>query len=159
MVSMSPGKYRAPPSGDLPKKGKRILAAVYEKQRSRGYSKERSARMAWGAVHRAGLDPWEDPRFSTSFLARVEVLCMNREEIERLHRAGSISKTDYDTFWKRVDAQHLFEVAIYPKGADLLAYLKRSGHGGLSRVDPNYFAVRCGGANQRRDPLNVFFMW
>jgi hypothetical protein len=57
--SMSMAKettYEPPESGDLPEAGKKILAAVYSKAREDGYDKERSAKIAWGAVRRAGYE-------------------------------------------------------------------------------------------------------
>lgn len=45
-----------PPSGGWPEKAKDILAAVYKQCRTdQGYGKERCARIAWGAVRRAGI--------------------------------------------------------------------------------------------------------
>lgn len=49
------GKYQTPNSGTLPEAGRRILKAVYQKEREGGLSKERSAKIAWGAVNRAGF--------------------------------------------------------------------------------------------------------
>lgn len=42
--------------GNLPKKAKEILRRVYAKARKEGYSKERAAKIAWGAVNRAGYE-------------------------------------------------------------------------------------------------------
>lgn len=49
-----PAPFKPPPTGSLPKKGKRMHAKVYESARERGFSKERSAQQAWGAVRNAG---------------------------------------------------------------------------------------------------------
>jgi len=47
-----PRRYEPPPSGMLPEHGKRILAHAYTSARERGYTKERSAKQAWGAVEK-----------------------------------------------------------------------------------------------------------
>ena len=52
-----PGKVLPPPVGDRPVKAQRIMTAVYEQARKRGYSKARAAKIGWGAVRRAGYDP------------------------------------------------------------------------------------------------------
>lgn len=47
-----------PPSvGQRPAQAQEVMDAVYEKMRAEGYPKERAAKIAWGAVHRAGYDP------------------------------------------------------------------------------------------------------
>jgi hypothetical protein len=51
------GRYTPPPSGKLAKGGKDILRAVYSKERRMGMGKVRSAKIAWGAVERAGYRP------------------------------------------------------------------------------------------------------
>jgi hypothetical protein len=43
--------YESPESGDIPEKEKSILAAAYSAARKKGYDKERSAKIAWGAVN------------------------------------------------------------------------------------------------------------
>ena len=50
-----PGGYEPPPSGDLAEKGKHILAKVYAECRRDGGDKEKCAKIAWGAVHKAGF--------------------------------------------------------------------------------------------------------
>lgn len=46
--------HESPEPGDLPKAGADILARVYAEQRKKGNDKEKSAKIAWGAVHNAG---------------------------------------------------------------------------------------------------------
>ncbi len=47
--------YEPPKSGKLPNKGKRVLASVYSKSRKNGMDKERSSKIAWAAVRKAGF--------------------------------------------------------------------------------------------------------
>jgi len=49
------GGFESPEPGDLPEKGKKILAETYASARKRGMSKERASKIAWGAVRRAGF--------------------------------------------------------------------------------------------------------
>lgn len=49
------GGFESPEPGDLPEKGKKILAETYASCRKDGGSKEKCARIAWGAVHNAGF--------------------------------------------------------------------------------------------------------
>lgn len=48
------GGYESPEPGDLPKKGADILAKVYAECRRDGGDKEKCAKIAWGAVRKAG---------------------------------------------------------------------------------------------------------
>jgi len=43
--------YESPEPGDISDKEKAILAATYAEARKRGYSEERAAKIAWGAVN------------------------------------------------------------------------------------------------------------
>lgn len=109
------------------------------------------------------FDPWEDPRFSWEFPAIVRVLYLTRKDIERQHELGKISDSDYNKYWKGVDAQHLEEVAIeIPSQTwpEMREWVETWGHKGGSWyiAEKQGYAVRCGGANQARDPLNVFFL-
>lgn len=86
---------------------------------------------------------------------------MTREEIERQHKAGEISDADYNKYWKKSKAKHLEEVAVFLPGDDweeLKKWIARWGHKGGSWYGKASYAVRCGGANQHVDPLNVFFL-
>lgn len=49
------GGYESPEPGDLPEKGADILASVYASCRRDGGDKEKCAKIAWGAVRRAGF--------------------------------------------------------------------------------------------------------
>lgn len=49
------GNFKTPKSGSLPEAGRRILKAVYQKEREAGLGQVRSAKIAWSAVHRAGF--------------------------------------------------------------------------------------------------------
>ena len=49
---LNPGARKPPPTGTLPPKASRMHAEVYESARDRGWSKERAAKQAWGAVGR-----------------------------------------------------------------------------------------------------------
>lgn len=44
--------FESPEPGDLTERLKRVLARVYAESRKKGYSKEKSAKIAWGAVDR-----------------------------------------------------------------------------------------------------------
>ena len=48
------GGYESPEPGDLPEKGKEILASTYASCRRDGGDKEKCAKIAWGAVRKAG---------------------------------------------------------------------------------------------------------
>lgn len=48
------GGFESPEPGDLPEKGKEILAAAYAECRKNGGSKEKCSKIAWGAVRNAG---------------------------------------------------------------------------------------------------------
>jgi hypothetical protein len=52
-----PGTFRPPSVGARALTAQRIMDRVYEKARSKGYSRARAAKIGWGAVHRAGYDP------------------------------------------------------------------------------------------------------
>lgn len=47
--------FKSPYPGKLPKAGADMLAKVYSQARKSGYNKERSAKIAWSAVHKAGM--------------------------------------------------------------------------------------------------------
>jgi hypothetical protein len=49
------GGYESPEPGDLPEKGKEILASTYAACRKDGGDKEKCAKIAWGAVRKAGF--------------------------------------------------------------------------------------------------------
>ena len=57
------GGFESPEPGDLPEKGKEILARVYAKARKDGMSKERASKIAWGAVRRAGYKAIDKEEF------------------------------------------------------------------------------------------------
>lgn len=118
--------------------------------------------VATATVKKMKLDPWEDPRFSMAALRmEVDILYMTREEIERQHSRGLISNSDYEKYWKGTGSKHLEEIALrvprseWPK---LRKWIMTWRHKGGEWIDENYYAMRCGGANQSQDPLNVFFI-
>ena len=45
--------FKTPKSGTLPKRGKKVLALVYRKERTAGMGKKRAAKIAWGAVKKS----------------------------------------------------------------------------------------------------------
>ena len=47
------GGFKSPEPGDIPESEKKLLAEVYAKERAKGNDKEKSAKIAWGAVHNA----------------------------------------------------------------------------------------------------------
>jgi cation transport regulator ChaB len=47
--------FLSPEPGDLPKKAINILAEVYASCRENGEDKEKCAKIAWGAVRKAGF--------------------------------------------------------------------------------------------------------
>jgi hypothetical protein len=51
--------FESPEPGDIPEKGKQLLAETYAKCRKDGGEKEKCSKIAWGAVNRAGLDKAE----------------------------------------------------------------------------------------------------
>jgi len=53
------GGYESPEPGDLPEKGKKILAETYASCRKDGGDKEKCSKIAWGAVERAGYKTTE----------------------------------------------------------------------------------------------------
>jgi hypothetical protein len=68
-----PGKYKPPASGNLPARGKKILAHEYESIRSKHpeWTKERCAREAWYIVENHGFKKYKGKWFdthSTSFM-------------------------------------------------------------------------------------------
>lgn len=107
-------------------------------------------------------DVWQDPKFVMSFSrATIQVLYLTRAQIEEQFKAGKISKSDYDKYWKGVKAEHLEEVAIFlqrPDWEKLKEWERTWRHKGKDDYELGAFAVRSGGANQSRDPLNVFFL-
>jgi hypothetical protein len=110
---------------------------------------------------RIRLDPWEDRRFVMRFPATVEVLYMTREEIKKQTDEGSIPEAEYKKYWTGVKARHLEEVAVHLDSEHwrrLREWVKTWGHKGGSYYMKDGYAVRCGGANQSTDPLNVFFI-
>jgi hypothetical protein len=119
--------------------------------------------VATAVVKRMKFDPWEDRRFVMRFPAHVEVLYMTREDIEKQAKAGQIPREEYEKYWAKVDAKHLEEVAVRLSPSDwsrLKSWVATWRHEGGSWYLPQRggYAVRCGGANQHRDPLNVFFL-
>lgn len=103
-------------------------------------------------------DVWEDPRFTCTFRTTVRILYLSKEEIERQFKKGTISKSDYEKYWKRSGAKHLEEVAIEDVPVEVRSWIRTWRHKGGGRYSAGY-AVRCGGANQSQDPLNVFFLY
>jgi hypothetical protein len=90
---------------------------------------------------------------------RVEVLILSRDEIEDMVKSGAISEADYKKYWEKSGANTLIEFAIFlPKSqVKMLSELMRD-HKGFELVDPNYIAIRVGGKNQHKDPMNVFII-
>lgn len=88
---------------------------------------------------------------------------MTREDIEKQVKEGGIPKSEYREYWEKSKARHLEEVAVLLDSndwPDLKAWIKTWGHKGGSWYlgGQRGYAVRCGGANQHTDPLNVFFL-
>lgn len=73
-----------PPAGDLADKGKEILHRVYDEAKKKGYSDERAAKIAWGAVHRAGYKA-----------ANEEEIDMAKEFEDFLKSSGLIGISSY----------------------------------------------------------------
>jgi hypothetical protein len=108
------------------------------------------------------FDVWYDPRFTMKFPAHVEVLYLTRKDVEEQHARGQISEQDYQKYWKGVDAKHLEEFAIRVSGESarkLRSWVRTWGHKGGSWYMKDGYAIRCGGANQSQDPLNVFILF
>lgn len=104
------------------------------------------------------LDPWTDPRFARSFATKATILYMTREEIERQHRTGEISEPDYAKYWKNLKSGALIEVALQDVPKRVFDWIKLAYHAGGAMYQRGGYAIRCGGANQHEDPLNVFLL-
>lgn len=110
----------------------------------------------------ARKDPWQDRRYVMTLHPKsVDVLYMTRKDMEAKVKAGDVSESDWKRYWVKGGVQHLEEVAVILDSDDwakLKAWAKTWGHKGGSFYLREGFAVRAGGANQRKDPLNVFFL-
>ena len=86
-----PGKEHVAP-GALKGKGERMLQKVYESARNKGYSKQRSAMQAWGAVRRAGFDP---DHFDYEIEALEEIIEQLRLKDAYLDKQAKALGTEY----------------------------------------------------------------
>ncbi len=114
---------------------------------------------------RSTYDPWTDPRYTRKFTAKVTILYMRREDMAAQVKEGKIPATEFYKYWpKRGGPQHLEELSIEADPDDwreLLKWFKTWRHKGGGYYDAgngNGYAVRAGGVNQHKDPLNVFFL-
>ena len=99
----------------------------------------------------AALDPWR--KYATRLkIKKVEMLYMPREQIDSAAMAGEISQEDYAKYWENVKADRLFEFAIHVWHVP--PPVRRYGE----KYDTDAYALRCGGANQKKNPLNVFIL-
>jgi hypothetical protein len=96
-------------------------------------------------------DPWRKYAIRLS-VKKVEMLFMPREEIDAAVMRGEISQEDYQKYWENVKADRLFEFAIHVY--HIPPVVRKYGE----RYEPGAYALRCGGANQKRNPLNVFIL-
>lgn len=103
-------------------------------------------------LHPKCLDPWDSPVYTRRFPAYVEVLYLRKEDVDP-------RSSDFKKYWKHTD--RLIEVAVHVSGErwdTLKKFIGSWKHRGGSWYMSGGFAVRCGGANQHKDPLNVFFL-
>ena len=70
--------FESPEPGDLPKEGVKILAKVYAGCRKDGGEKDKCAKIAWGAVDRAGLKTKVDK----GILLKIKDLPQNLLEVK-----------------------------------------------------------------------------
>ncbi len=82
----------------------------------------------------------------------IRILIMTKAEIDKAYQKGEILKEDYDKYWKKTNADHLVEFAIELSNipSELKPYLEQ--------YMKNGYAIRCGGKNQCKNPLNVFLI-
>lgn len=128
----------------------------------KGYSKKRALSIGYATVVKRKLDPWDNPNFTMRFKPEeVQILYLTRKEIEAQHRSGEISDADYNKYWRDSKAEHLEEVAVFLNPSDyekIKKWERTWTHKGKDDYAPYAFAIRCGGANQSRDPLNLFVL-
>jgi hypothetical protein len=120
----------------------------------------RRARLALTLRKLRSKDPADAWRYAIKLKPkRVEILILSRDEVEELYKSGKISESDWKKYWEKSGAENLIEFAIFLNKRDV-EYLKdiMKEHKGFELIDPNYIAIRCGGANQKQDPLNVFII-
>jgi hypothetical protein len=110
-------------------------------------------------------DVWNDPKHTRTFTATVKILYLTRKQIDEAYARGEIGESDYNEYWKKTKSEHLEEIAVYvPSGeirADVKRWVETWKHKGGSWYLPDKegYAVRCGGKNQSRDPVNIFFLF
>lgn len=84
-----PGKYKAPASGNLPARGKKILEHEYERMRSRypNWPKERCAREAWYIVESHGFKKYKGKWFDTHSPSFKKAMIREGKEHKELSKA------------------------------------------------------------------------
>jgi cation transport regulator ChaB len=112
------GGYEPPESGDLPNKGKEILAKVYADCRSNNpdRSKEACSKIAWGAVHNAGYIKNNDGKWVKESesevkkqLAEEQVLSNLNIELESLRKDEKIKELEEQLLLEQTRMQQLGE--------------------------------------------------
>lgn len=92
------GGFESPEPGDLPKAEADILAKVYAKCRADGGDKEKCAKIAWGAVHRAESLSLEESINNYLTLLEKRVYVDSAEEVPpgKSLRTGSLGAQYYE---------------------------------------------------------------
>ena len=108
-------KFKPPEAGDAPAKVRSILAKAYTSSRSRGIDKERSAKMAWGAVKKAGFKKNEEGRWvkvkegtEVSKMEKEDIVLEN-EELKKENEEAKVKLKEMEEKFTLSEKEHIVE--------------------------------------------------
>lgn len=135
---------------------------IAESEMKRGKTKKEALRIGYATVqsrrHDRKYDPWENPRFVKKFTCRVEILYMTRKDMEDEVEKGHIPESEFKRYWPAGGPKHLDEIALIDPPQEIIEWAKSWRHNGKDDYSAG-IAVRAGGANQHKDPLNLFIVY